>query len=53
MKIVGKIKDWKLLYRYLKAYDSKEAFGKLYKSARKNIRKIPRMPKTYKRLLGV
>ena len=50
-KIIRKIKNWKLLYRYLKLYNSKEAFKHLYIESRKSIKKIPKMPKRYKNLL--
>ena len=52
-KIVRNIKDWKALYRFLKAYKSADAFRKLYIDARGSVKKVPRMPKLYKRLLGV
>lgn len=52
-KLIRGIKNWKRLYRYLKAYDVKEEFKKIYLESRKKIKKIPRMPKRYKRFLGV
>lgn len=53
MRLIRGIKNWKRLYRYLKAYNVKEEFKKLYLESRKNIKKIPKMPKRYQRLLGV
>lgn len=50
---VRSIKNWKRLYRYLKAYDVVDDFRKFYIESRKDIKKIPRMPERYKKLLGV
>mgnify|MGYP001592326928 CR=1 FL=1 len=52
-KMVRKIKDWKLLYRFLKAYKSREEFKILYMDARLHVRKMPSMPKRYLKLLFV
>ncbi len=52
-KMVKKIRDWKLLYRFLKAYQSRDAFKEMYLDARSSIKKVPKMPRLYKRLLGV
>ncbi len=49
---IRKIKNWKMLYRFIKAYDVSKEFKQLYKDSRKTIKKIPRMPKRYKRLIG-
>ncbi len=51
-RIVRRIKDWKLLYRYVKAYDVKEEFKDLYTEMRRKMR-VPRMPVRYRKLLGV
>jgi hypothetical protein len=51
-RIVRRIKDWKLLYRYVKAYDVREEFKDLYKEMRRKMR-VPRMPLRYRKLLGV
>lgn len=52
-KMTKKIKNWKLLYKFLKAYKSAAAFRQLYIDSRSSIKKVPRMPKLYRRLLGV
>lgn len=52
-KIIRSIKNWKRLYRYLKAYDISNEFKKLYFESRKEIKKIPAIPKRYKRLMGM
>jgi hypothetical protein len=52
-RLIRGIKNWKRLYRYLKAYGVKEEFKKLYTVSRKKIKKVPRMPKRYKKFLGV
>ena len=51
-KMVRKIKDWKLLYRFLKLYGVRREFIDVYLNSRRNIKKVPRMPKLYKRLLN-
>lgn len=51
-KLIRKIKNWKRLYRYLKAYEVKKEFMKLYLESRKKVSKIPRIPKRYKKLLS-
>ena len=50
-KLVRKIKNWKRLYRYLKAYEVKKEFMKLYLESRK-IGRVPRFPERYKKLLS-
>lgn len=52
-KLLRKIKNWKNLYRYIKAYNIANEFKKLYVDARKTLAKVPRMPKRYQKLLGV
>jgi len=52
IKLVRKIKRWKTLYRYLKVYNVKKEFKNLYSQARRSVKKIPRMPDRYKKLLG-
>ena len=52
-KLVRSIKNWKKLYRYLKAYKIIEEFKQLYIESRKEIKKVPSIPKRYKRLIGV
>ena len=52
-KLLRKIKNWKKLYRYLKAYDVVDEFNKLYKESFGKIKKIPSIPKRYKKLIGV
>ena len=49
--MVRKIKDWKLLYRFLKLYGVRREFQRLYSNSRRTVKKVPRMPKIYKRLL--
>lgn len=51
-KFIRKVKNWKELYRYLKAYEVKKEFMKLYLESRKKISKIPRIPERYKKLLS-
>lgn len=51
-KLIRKIKNWKRLYRYLKAYGVKKEFMKLYVESRKKVSKIPRLPERYKKLLS-
>lgn len=51
-RILRGIKNWKLLYRYAKAYSVKKEFAQLYSKARKTMPKIPRMPRRYKKLFG-
>lgn len=51
--IIRSISNWKRLYRYLKAYNVIEDFKKLYIKARKNISKVPSIPKRYQKLIGV
>ena len=50
-RIFRNAKDWKLLYRYAKAYSVKREIAQLYADARKTVKKIPRMPERYKKLL--
>ena len=50
--LIKKIKNWKRLYRYLKAYAVKKEFMKLYLESRKKVSKIPRIPERYKKLLS-
>lgn len=52
-KIIRSIKNWKRLYKYLKAYKVNDEFRKLYIQARKTIKKMPSMPQRYKKLIGV
>jgi predicted transcriptional regulator len=49
--LLTKIKNWKRLYRYLKAYEVKKEFIKLYLQSRK-VKRLPRLPKRYKKLLS-
>lgn len=51
-RIFRSAKDWKLLYRYAKAYSVKIELARLYADARKTVRKIPRMPARYGKLLS-
>lgn len=53
LKFVPKIRNWKLLYKYLKAYGIKQKFTKLYTNARLKFKRLPSIPKRYKKLLGV
>lgn len=50
-KSIRKIKSWKRMYRYIKAYRVVEEFRELYIKARKQMKKIPRMPKRYEKLV--
>lgn len=52
-RIFRNAKDWKLLYRYAKAYSVKREITQLYDDARKTIPKIPRISERYKKLLGL
>ncbi len=52
-RIFRNAKDWKLLYRYAKAYSVEKYLAQLYDDARKTMPKIPRMPERYKKLLDV
>jgi len=52
-KLLRKIKNWKRLYRYLKAYDVVGEFNSLYKESFGKIKKLPSIPKRYKKLIGV
>jgi len=51
-KMVRKIKNWKMLYRFLKLYGVKNEFIEMYLNSRRKVKKVPRMPKLYKRLLN-
>jgi len=53
LKLVRKIKNWKRLYRYLKSYNVVKSFGGIYIKSRKTMKKIPRIPVKYKKLIGV
>ncbi len=50
--IIRYIKNWKKLYRYLKAYSVSSEFKMLYQESRSSVKKIPRMPDRYKKMLG-
>ncbi len=52
-EIIRSVKNWKKLYRYLKAYAVLGEFKTLYQEARREMKKIPRMPDRYKKLLCV
>lgn len=52
-KNIRKIGNWKRMYRYIKAYKVGEEFKELYLMARKSMKKVPRVPKRYKKLLGI
>ena len=52
-KMIRKIKDWKMLYRFLKLYKSGNIFGQLYLDSRHSVKKVPRMPKKYRNLVGL
>ncbi|MBD3155548.1 MAG: hypothetical protein GF368_02735 [Candidatus Aenigmarchaeota archaeon] len=52
-KLLRSIKNWKRLYRYLKAYDVIDEFREIYKESLGKIKKLPSIPKRYKKLIGV
>lgn len=52
-RIIRLIKNWKRLYKYLKAYEVIREFKKFYIESRKEIKKVPSMPKRYQKLIGV
>lgn len=52
-KNVRKIKNWKKMYKFIKAYKVASEFRELYVNARESMKKVPRMPKRYKKLLMV
>jgi len=52
-RLIRSIKNWKRVYKYIKAYDVKKLFKKLYLEARNEMKKIPKMPERYKKLLSV
>ena len=49
-KLLRSIKNWKRLYRYLKAYDAVDEFKKLYNDSFGKVKKLPSIPKRYKML---
>ncbi len=51
MNLIRKIKNWKRMYRYIKAYDVKKEFYQVYKKARKKFKKLSRIPKRYEKVL--
>lgn len=53
LKLIRKIKNWKRLYKYLKSYNAVKSFGKIYIKSRKTMKKIPKIPVRYKKLIGV
>jgi ribosomal protein S25 len=50
-KSMHKIKNWKRMYRFVKAYKVANEFKELYTGARKVMKKLPRMPKRYEKLV--
>jgi predicted transcriptional regulator len=52
-RLIRSIKNWKRMYKYIKAYDVKKLFKKLYSEVRNEMKKIPKMPKRYEKLLSV
>ncbi len=52
-KDIRKIKSWKRLYRFINAYNVAKEFKSLYEDSRKTVKKAPRMPLRYKKLIGV
>ena len=52
-KSLRSIKNWKRMYRYLKAYGVVGEFKALYEGSLGKVKKLPSMPKRYKRLIGV
>lgn len=52
-RFIRKVKNWQLLYRYAKAYQVKPQLAEFYGECRKSVKKCPRMPDRYKRLLNV
>jgi 5-bromo-4-chloroindolyl phosphate hydrolysis protein len=52
-KNIRKIKNWKKMYKFIKAYKVVNEFKELYVNARKVMKKVPRMPKRYKKLLMI
>jgi hypothetical protein len=52
-KNIRKIKNWKKMYKFIKAYKVANEFKELYVNARKVMKKVPRMPKRYKKLLMI
>jgi predicted RND superfamily exporter protein len=52
-KNMRKIKNWKRMYKFIKAYKVENEFRKLYINARKVMKKVPRIPKRYEKLLMI
>ena len=52
-KLIRRIKNWKDLYKYLKAYNVVKEFKQFYVKSRKQIKKVPSIPERYRKLIGV